>query len=36
MAYGMGSHQMYAAGERVDADVGYGLPVEARFMESAS
>ena len=27
MAYGMGSHQMYGSGDRVDAEVGYGLPV---------
>ncbi len=26
MAYGIGSHQMYASGDRVDAQVGYGLP----------
>ena len=32
MAYGMSSHQMYGAGDRVDADVGYGLPVGARFV----
>ena len=32
MAYGMGSHQMYGSGERVDAEVGYGLPVGARFV----
>jgi hypothetical protein len=32
MAYGMGSHQMYGAGDRVDAEVGYGLPVGARFV----
>ena len=32
MAYGMGSHQMHGAGERVDAEVGYGLPVGARFV----
>ena len=31
IAYGMGSHQMYGSGERVDAEVGYGLPVGARF-----
>ena len=30
MAYGMDSHQMYGAGDRVDAEVGYGLPVGAR------
>ena len=32
MAYGMGSHQMYGAGDRVDAEMGYGLPVGARFV----
>jgi hypothetical protein len=32
MAYGMGSHQMYGAGDRVDAEVGYGLPAGARFV----
>ncbi len=32
MAYGMGSHQMYGAGDRVDAEVGYGLPVGARLV----
>ena len=32
MAYGMGSHQMYGAGDRVDAEVGYGLPVGTRFV----
>ena len=32
MAYGMGSHQMYGSGDRVDAEVGYGLPVGARFV----
>ena len=32
MAYGMGSHQMHGAGERVDAEVGYGLPVGARLV----
>ncbi len=32
MAYGMGSHQMYGAGERVDAEVAYGLPVGVRFV----
>ena len=32
MAYGLGSHQMYGSGERVDAEVGYGLPVGARFV----
>ena len=32
MAYGMDSHQMYGSGDRVDAEVGYGLPVGARFV----
>ena len=32
MTYGMGSHQMYGSGDRVDAEVGYGLPVGARFV----
>ena len=32
MAYGMGSHRMHEGGERVDAEVGYGLPVGARFV----
>ena len=32
MAYGMGSHQMYGSGDRLDAEVGYGLPVGARFV----
>ena len=32
MAYGMGSHQMYGSSDRVDAEVGYGLPVGARFV----
>ncbi len=32
MAYGMGSHQMYGSGDRVDAEVGYGLPVGARVV----
>ena len=32
MAYGMGSHQMYGASDRVDAELGYGLPVGARFV----
>ena len=32
MAYGTGSHQMYGAGDRVDAEVGYGLPLGARFV----
>ena len=32
MAYGMGSHEMYGSGDRVDAEVGYGLPVGARFV----
>ena len=32
MAYGAGSHQMHGGGERVDAEVGYGLPVGARLV----
>ena len=32
MAYGMGSHQMHGAGGRVDAEVGYGLPMGARLV----
>jgi len=32
MAYGSGSHQMHGGGERVDAEVGYGLPVGARLV----
>ena len=32
MAYGSGLHQMYGAGGQVDAEVGYGLPVGARFV----
>ena len=32
MAYGIGSHQMYGSGDRVDAELGYGLPVGARFV----
>ena len=32
MAYGTGSHQMYGSGERVAAEVGYGLPVGGRFV----
>ena len=32
MAYGMGSHQMYGSGDRVDAELGYGLPVGARLV----
>ena len=32
MAYGAGSHRMYGAGDRVDAEVGYGLPVGTRFV----
>ena len=31
-AYGMGSHQMYGSGGQVAAEVGYGLPVGARFV----
>ena len=33
-AYGMGSHQMYGSGDRLAAEVGYGLPVGARFVET--
>ena len=32
MTYGMGSQQMYGAGGQVNAEVGYGLPVGARFV----
>ena len=32
MAYGMGSHQMYGSGGQLNAEVGYGLPVGARFV----
>ena len=32
MAYGMGSHQVHGAGGQVAAEVGYGLPVGARFV----
>ncbi len=33
MSYGgMGSHEMYGAGGQVNAEVGYGLPVGARFV----
>ena len=32
MAYGMGSHPMYGAGGQLNAEVGYGLPVGARFV----
>ena len=32
MAYGMDSHQMHGSGDRVDAEVGYGLPVGARLV----
>ena len=32
MAHGMGSHQMSGAGDRVDAEVGYALPVGACFV----
>ena len=32
MAYGMNSHQMYGSGDRIDAEVGYGLPVGARLV----
>ena len=30
MAYGAGAHQMHGSGGRVDAEMGYGLPVGAR------
>ena len=32
MAYGLGSHQMYGSGDRLDAEVGYGLSMGARFV----
>ena len=32
MAYGMASHQPYGTGGQVNAEVGYGLPVGARFV----
>ena len=32
MGYGTGSHQMYGGGDRVDAEIGYGLPVGTRFV----
>ncbi len=32
MTYGPGSQQMYGAGGQVNAEVGYGLPVGARFV----
>ena len=32
MAHGMGSHQMHGAGGQLNAEVGYGLPVGARFV----
>ena len=32
MAYGMGSHQVYGSGGQLNAEVGYGLPVGARFV----
>ena len=32
MAYGVDSHQMYAAGGQLNVEVGYGLPVGARFV----
>ena len=32
MAYGMGSHQVHGAGGQLNAEVGYGLPVGARFV----
>ena len=36
MAYGMGSHQMYGTGGQVNAEVGYGLPVGARFVGTST
>ena len=32
MAYGAGAHRMYGAGGQVNAEVGYGLPLGARFV----
>lgn len=32
MSYGAGSHQMYGAGGQVNAELGYGLPLGARFV----
>ena len=32
MVYGMGAHEMYGAGGQLTAEVGYGLPVGARFV----
>ena len=32
MAYGMGSHQLHRSGGQLNAEVGYGLPVGARFV----
>ncbi|MCY4121580.1 MAG: hypothetical protein OXG72_11745, partial [Acidobacteria bacterium] len=32
MSYGAGAHQMYGTGGQVNAEVGYGLPVGARFV----
>ena len=32
MAYGMGSHRLHGSGGQVNAEVGYGLPVGARFV----
>ena len=32
MAHGMGSHRMHGSGGQVDAEVGYGLAVGARFV----
>ena len=34
MAYGAGSHQMFGTGDRVDAEVDYGLPVGTRFVRT--
>ena len=32
MTHGMGSHQMYGSGGQLNAEVGYGLPLGARFV----
>ena len=32
MAYSTGSQQMYGSGDRVDTEVGYGLPLGTRFV----
>ena len=34
MAYGMGSQQMYGSGGQLNAEMGYGLPAGARFVET--